>query len=241
MSTTTEPILLATDYKQAEHKLGDMVMSIEFTLISVIAGLMLVPLIDYATPLIHELNFEYWLYIVIQLVAVMFFWTALIAHALTFVGWPIDIGHNLLYILVFPLIGIQNHFISDPRAFYPMLFATTLVSELLVAYDLALIRRRRIGAQGAAAELYATAYRRQVRLMYQTPGSLLIMLLMSVLVWAFPDFFVAQHMHVVLALVAGASLSFVLGREIQDLSGMRGKILNTTSEQFAAERGDAPV
>ena len=87
MSTTTAPVFQVNELKLAEHRLSDMVTTIEFTMISVIAGLMMFPLIEYATPLIRELRFEYWIYMLSQFGIVMFFWTALIAHALTFIGW----------------------------------------------------------------------------------------------------------------------------------------------------------
>jgi len=233
MPKTSEPILPAKEYSLAEQKLGDMATTIEFTMISIIAGLMLIPLIDAAAPLIYGLRVEYWIYIVVQLAAIMFFWTALISHALTFVRWPIDIGHNLLYLILFSLVGIEMHYISEPRAFYPMFTATAVVSAVLVAYDLSLVRRLRKGAQGAAAELYDAAYSRQLMLLYLTPGGLLITLIMSGLILAFPDVFVGQHMHVVLGFGVLAYTVFLLTREIRQLSGLRGKILSMTAEQMA--------
>ncbi len=93
-----------------------------------------------------------------QLAIILFFWTALTAHALTFIGWPIDVGHNILYLILFPVVGIENHFIGDPRAFYPMLVIITLMGLVLATYDLSLIRRQRMDAPPKAAQLYEAAY-----------------------------------------------------------------------------------
>ena len=236
MSIMTAPIPKATEYKLAEHKLGDMVTIIEFTLISVIAGLMLFPLIEYATPLIRELRFEFWVYMLTQLAIVMFFWTAMIAHALTFIGWPIDIVHNLIYLLVFPVVGIEMHFMSEPRTFYSMLVVISLVGVILLTYDLTLIRLRRTRARGAEAELFAAVYKRQVGLVYVILGALVNTILMAGLVSIFPDLFVKRHGHVVLGVLLLAYILFMIGRELKQLKRMRGMILSRVAEQIAVER-----
>ena len=236
MSTTTAPVFQVNELKLAEHRLSDMVTTIEFTMISVIAGLMMFPLIEYATPLIRELRFEYWIYMLSQFGIVMFFWTALIAHALTFIGWPIDIGHNLLYLIVFPVVGIEMHFMSEPRTFYPMLVVITFVGAILPAYDLSLIRRRRVGAQGATAELYAAVYSRQRTLVYLSLGGLFLMIVMAVSVSVFPDFFIRRHMHVIFGFGLLAYILFLIRREFLQLNKIRGKILSKNAEQITEER-----
>ncbi len=153
MSSSTDRSPVAESFLRAERKLTDMVTTIEFTMISVIAGLMLFPLIDYTTPLLREMRVEYWVYPLICVFEVMFFWTALIAHAITFIGWPIDVTHNLFYLLVFPVVGIQMHFMSEPLPFYIMLDVMAWLSIVLIVYDRFLIAAKKRGAQGAAARV----------------------------------------------------------------------------------------
>ncbi len=83
MPGENDAALIPEDYRKATIKLSDRVTTIEVTMISVIAGLMLFPWIDYATPLIRELRFEYWVYLVALLGIFMFYWVALIDYALT--------------------------------------------------------------------------------------------------------------------------------------------------------------
>src|SRR5258708_24618992 len=85
--------------ERAERNLGALVIAIEFTLISVMVGVILFPLMDFATPILREMKFEYILYIVSGLVLILYIWTEVISHSLSFIGWPIDIFHNLLYIV----------------------------------------------------------------------------------------------------------------------------------------------
>jgi hypothetical protein len=191
--------------------------------------------------LVRELRFEFWVYILTQFSVIMFFWTALIAHALTFVGWPIDIGHNVLYLVIFPIVGIEMHFMGDPRAFYPMLVIITLSGVLLTAYDLSLIRRRRIDARGAAAELYTAAHSRQKTLVFLMRGVVLVTIVMALLVSAFPDFFVNRRMHVVLRLGLLAYILFLVCREFSKLNRMQEKILRKTAEEFAEAHHRADV
>src|SRR5512135_3097628 len=101
--------------EHAERNLGALVITIEFTLISVMVGVILFPLMDNAAVVLRDRQFEYIPYIVGGLLLTLLLWTEVISHSLSFVGWPIDIGHNLLYIVFGLALGIQMHFLADPR------------------------------------------------------------------------------------------------------------------------------
>jgi hypothetical protein len=108
---------------QARCHLRGTVITIEMTLISVLLGVCLFPLMESASPLVRMLRFDYWPYIVASLLLIMWVWTGVISHALTWVSWPIDIGHYLLYIVGALLVGIQMHFLADPTAWFCLLVA----------------------------------------------------------------------------------------------------------------------
>lgn len=228
--------LVPEDYESAAHKLRDMVTTIEFTMISVIAGLMLFPWMESAAPLIRNLQFEYWVYATGMLVTVMFYWVALIDHALTFVGWPIDIIHNLFYLLVFPAVGVLIHFMADPVAFYPMFVVADLCALLLTSYDLLVIRTRLRAAKGAEAELFAAAYSRQSTLVRYVVAALVFAGLSTVLINAFPDFFIRQHVHIVIGALSLVFVFFLLVRECVELNEMRNRMLRRMAEEMASER-----
>jgi hypothetical protein len=225
------------DYPRAADRLSEMVRSVEFTMISVIAGLLLFPLIESATPLVRGLRFEFWVYILTQISIVMFFWTALISHTMTFICWPIDIGHNLLYLVLFPTVGIEMHFMDDPRAFYPMLAVITFQGFVLTAYDLSLIRRRLKAARGAAAELFAAVHSRQRTLVQLCFAGFLITIAMAAVVSAFADLFVVRHLHVLLGMGVLAYILFLVHREFRKLNGMRDKVLDKFAEEIALSNG----
>lgn len=50
--------------ERAERYLGSIILTIEFTLISVMVGVILFPLMDHAAVVLRDLRYEYWLYIV---------------------------------------------------------------------------------------------------------------------------------------------------------------------------------
>src|SRR5512135_3339893 len=77
--------------EHAERDLSALVIAIEFTLISVMVGVILFPLMDLATPLLRDMRFEYWLYILSGLMFILYMWTEVISHSLSFIGWPINI------------------------------------------------------------------------------------------------------------------------------------------------------
>lgn len=237
MSTPTTPLLQAADYKLAEHKLADMATTIEFTMVSLVAGLMLFPWIDYATPLIREMRFEFWVYVGTMLALVMLLWTSFTTHTFTFVGWPIDIGHNLLYLLAFPIVGIVTHFMSDPQTFYPTFVLIPALGGLTALYDLMVIRRRRAESGGAAAELYAAVYSRQLDFVYMTIGGFLIAGVMAASISALPEVLLGQHIHVVFGFGLLGYIIFMLGRELRGLNRMRNKILAKKAEEIAGDRG----
>ncbi len=150
--------------EHAERNLGALVISIEFTLISVMVGVILFPLMDNAAILLRDLRWELWPYIIAGLLFTLLLWTQVISHSLSFVGWPIDIGHNLLYIVFALVLGVQMHFITDPRGWFAVSFLSTLVAWFLVYYDARVIRERMGGANGSALALFTAALARQKRL-----------------------------------------------------------------------------
>ncbi len=184
--------------EHAERNLSALVIAIEFTLISVIVGVILFPLMDNATELLRDLHVEYWLYILGGLMFILLLWTQVISHSLSFVGWPIDIGHNLLYIVFALVLGIQMHFLSDPRGWFALSFASTLVAGLVVYYDAKVIHERMAGAAGASLDLFSAALERQRRLLRGMSIAFADAVLNLALVVFLPQFFVEQPGHLIL-------------------------------------------
>src|SRR5438105_12071821 len=140
--------------QHAERNLSTSIIAIEFTLISVMVGVVLFPLVEAATGLLHDRHYQYWPYIVTGLVMTLYLWSAVITHSLTFIGWPMDFGHNLLYIILALVLAVQMHFLADPVAWFAITPLSAAVAALTVYYDLRVVEQRLVGAAGAAAIVF---------------------------------------------------------------------------------------
>src|SRR5258708_1035701 len=197
-------------YKAAEHQLDAVVITIEFTLISIVAGLTLTPLMDNAAPLINNLNYEFWLYILTDLVLIMFFWTVVIGHALTFVVWPVG--------------------------WFSMCTFVGVVAGLLARYDLGLIEARRKSAEEpGAVRLYEAASKRQWLHIYSSIFSIITIGLATFLIYAYPDFFIRQHGHLISIGAVLAWTLLLLANEFRMFSGLRAGIVDSVAERLAIQ------
>lgn len=222
---------------RAERDIGALVIAIEFTMISVMAGMVLFLLADNATPLLRDLRAEYWLYILACLLMILWVWTEVIGHALTFVGWPIDIGHNLLYIIGALVLGIQEHFLDDPRGFFAMMVVLSFSNAAVMYYDFTLLQKLRAQAQGAAADLYAAAMSRQRALLQAVPPNMAFAAVSAASIYFFPDALLAQHWHLLPITLFCGWMLFLLVRGMHDFSPLRSKILFKSAEDLARARG----
>lgn len=222
--------------EHAERNLGALVVAIEFTLISVMVGVVLFPLMDFATPILKDLKFEYWLYIVSGLALILYLWTEVISHSLTFIGWPIDIPHNLLYIVFAMFLAIQMHFLADPRSWFGITIVTATVGAIVVYYDHKVIADRMRGARGAAADLYSSALRRQDQLVRTTPFTILNAIIQFGLILLFPTFFIDDHGHLILIAIQAAAFIFLTVRTIRAFKATREKIVFKAIEELSEEK-----
>jgi hypothetical protein len=195
---------------RAERNLSSIVTTIEFTLISVMAGVVLASLAANAKDVLHNLTYEYWPYLLFGLLYILFMWSGVIGHAFTFVGWPFDLGHNLLYIVWALVLAIQASFLQEPLVWFGLNTLQFLVAGWIGYSDLSILRQRRRGALGAAYALYDLAYQRQVRLIRLFPAAAGSALLSWIALVGARDVFIGQHLHWLLGcfqlLVAGAGL-----------------------------------
>jgi hypothetical protein len=223
--------------ESAERNLGALVITIEFTLISVMVGVILFPLMDHAQEVLRDLRFEYWPYILSGLLLILYVWTEVISHSLSFVGWPIEFGHNLLYILFALILGIQMNFLADPRGWFAISLVSSLVGALVVVYDRRVIVRRLAGARGSAASLYRLALDRQNGLIHALPLTILNALVDVALIAAFPDFFLARGGHLILLAIQILAFLTLLIRTTRTFGTWIEAIVQRGVDELAAEEG----
>jgi hypothetical protein len=219
--------------EQAERNLGAITVAIEFTLISVMVGVILFPQMDFAAALLRDLKFEYWPYIVSGLILILFLWTLVISHALTFVGWPIDLGHNLLYIVLSMVFAIQMHFLADPTGWWALTIASALVGGVVTWYDHQLIERRIPGTQGATAKLYQTALDTQSAIFRRFPVFLGASVFSLAAILLFPTFFLEMKGHVILVTLQIIINGMALRGSLRGFSASTPAILDKEIETLA--------
>lgn len=230
--------MLAQSREHAERNLGALVIAIEFTLISVMVGVMLSPLMESATPILRQLKFEYTPYIVSGLILILYIWTEAISHSLSFIGWPIDIKHNLLYIVFALGLAIQMHFLQEPQAWFAMTCLAALIAAVISYYDLRLIRKRRQGSSGAAEQLFDAAYKRQQGLVHTAPITLGNAILQAALIFLFPTFFINDHWHLLLIAIQIAAFLYLLQRTLHHFKAQRELIVAKAVQELWAEEHD---
>jgi hypothetical protein len=221
--------------EHAERNLSALVIAIEFTLISVMVGVILFPLMDYATPLLRDLRFEFWLYILGGLMFILLLWTQVISHSLAFIGWPIDIGHNLLYIVFALFLAIQMHFLADPRGWFAISCASTIVAWLLVYYDARVIEQRMQGASGSALALFNVALARQRRLSRGMVIAFADALFNIVLIVLLPAVFIEQPGHLALIALQTAFVFLLTGSTIQVFKSWTEPIVRKAMDELKSE------
>ena len=221
----------------AERNLGALVITIEFTLISVMVGVILFPLMDHAQEVLRDLRFEYWPYILSGLLLILYVWTEVISHSLSFIGWPIEFGHNLLYILFALILAVQMNFLADPRGWFALSLVSSLVAGLVVVYDRRVIQRRLVGARGSAASLYRLARDRQSGLVRALPLTILNAVIDVALIVAFPDFFLARGGHLILIAIQILAFLFLLIRTTRTFGTWIDAIVQRGVDELAAEEG----
>lgn len=221
---------------RAERDLSALVIAIEFTMISVMAGMVLFLLADNATPLLRDLRAEYWPYILACLLMILWVWTEVIGHALTFVGWPINIGHNLMYIIGALALGIQEHFLDDPRGFFAMFVVLSASNAAVMYYDFTLLQKLSAQAQGAASDLYAAALSRQRALLQAVPPNLAFAAVAAASIYFFPDALLVEHWHLLPITLLCGWMIFLLMRGMRGFSRLRSKILFKSAEALVGAR-----
>jgi hypothetical protein len=220
---------------RAEHSLGSLVMMIEFTLISVMAGVVLAPLADHAKDLLRNMRFEFWPYILFGLLFILFMWSGVISHSFTFVGWPFELGHNLLYIVWALVLAMQMTFLQDPTGWFAMNSIQYLIAGWVGYYDLRILRRRTQGATGAMKALFEMALQRQSRLIRLFPLAFVSSSLSFILLLLFPGFFLERNAHWLLGVIQIFVVAGGLFYNARALINWQEPIVQKTMEELAKE------
>ncbi len=193
-------------------ELDSMVVQIELTLISITQGVALFFLIDNARSVFSLRQIVSWPYIAAGLLIILIFWSRAILHTLTLIRWPLEFGHNFVYIACALGESLLFTRLNNPRAWFVLGALYAVIVWFLFVYDLRLIRARERDSAGDASDrLYKIVTRDQwLNIGALLPGLFVLNLLGTICVRAWPEFFLARNGHVWLAIVQVATFAIYL-------------------------------
>jgi len=126
----------------SRRELDANIVNVELTLASIIQGVALYFLTENARTALSLNNWSSLLYLSAGLCIICIFWSRSIIHTLTLIKWPLEFGHNFLYIACALGEAILFTRLEHPLAWFRLSTAYAAFVWLLFAYDLRLIGAR---------------------------------------------------------------------------------------------------
>ena len=151
-----------TSLSESRSELDAMIADIELTLVSIIQGVALTVLIEASREPIAKLDWKMWPYVLSGLIIILVFWSRVVLHILTVIRWPLEFGHNFLYVACALVEAFSFAQLGNPARWFAFVAAFLGVGWLLFAYDLRMIRMRVRDRTGDVSNrLYALVTRDQ--------------------------------------------------------------------------------
>jgi hypothetical protein len=123
-------------------QLDQLVLDVELVLISVVQGVALSTLAIEAGPRVASPEPLTLVFLATGLLFVLSFWSVAIIHAISFVIWPMDLGHYFFYFALALFECLTFAQMDHPVAWFGWSLACFLVTALLYVYDYRLMRER---------------------------------------------------------------------------------------------------
>jgi len=147
----------------AQTQLDGLVVNIELTLISIIQGVAFSFLADNSRDVLVNFKHAFWPYAVTGLLIILLFWSRSLIHTLTVIRWPLDLGHNFMYIACTLVETVAFTQLENPLNWYALITLFGLMSWILFALDLRMIRSRIADSAGpVGCRLYSIVEREQL-------------------------------------------------------------------------------
>jgi hypothetical protein len=174
-----------------------MIADIELTLVSIIQGVALAVLITNASTVVTRLQFAAWPYVLSALFVILVFWSRAVLHIITVIRWPIEFGHNFLYIGCALVEAISFSQISHPARWFGFGAAFIAVGWLLFAYDLRLVNARISDSAGAASDRMCELVKRDqyLNLLVLLPALFCFNVASAWSIHTLPQLFLGRHAH----------------------------------------------
>lgn len=179
-------------------ELDTMIVEIELTLVSIIQGVALTVLIESAREIVSQREIIFWPYVLSGLLTIFVFWSRAVLHIITVIRWPLEFGHNFLYIACALFEALLFAQVARPQNWFWYGAAFIAIGWALFVYDLRLIKARICDSAGPASNRLCEMVRRDqwVNIAMLLPAVFFLNLgcAMSILRW--PQFFLEHEGHV---------------------------------------------
>jgi hypothetical protein len=208
-----EQLSTAKDASGTQTQLDGAVVNIELTLISIIQGVAFSFLADRSRDIVVGLELAFWPYAVTGLLIILLFWSRSLIHTLTVIRWPLELGHNFLYIACTLVETIAFSQLTHPVQWYALNTLFGVMTWILFALDLRMVRRRIDDSAGpTAGTLYTIVEREQLlNIRFFMPGIVGFNLFALLALWLGPSSFLAGRGHVILAVLQmGGAFGYLL-------------------------------
>jgi hypothetical protein len=182
---------------KGRSELDAMIVEIELTLVSIIQGVALAALIESSRDAITELKFAQWPYILAGLLVIFIFWSRAVLHIITLIRWPLEFGHNFLYIGCALIEAVTFAQLVTPANWFRFGAAFIAAGWVLFFYDLRLIHARQRDSAGEAGNrLYARVQRDQwINISLLLPAVFVLNLVCAICIRIWPEIFLGHDLH----------------------------------------------
>ena len=187
-----------TSPSESRSELDAMIADIELTLVSIIQGVALTVLIETSREPIAKLDWMMWPYVISGLIIILIFWSRVVLHILTVIRWPLEFGHNFLYITCALVEAFAFAQLGNPVRWFAFIAAFLAVGWVLFAYDLRMIQMRVRDRTGDVSDrLYSLVKRDQwLNLGFLLPAFFLVNVGCMLAIHFRPEFFLAHDGHI---------------------------------------------
>jgi hypothetical protein len=178
-------------------ELDSLVMTVELTLVSIVQGVALSVLVSPSIAVITGLDFALFPYVVSGLIVILLFWSRSLLHTFTVIRWPLEFGHNFLYIASTLLESIVFSQLASPLNWFALTALYGLSIWLLFAFDLRMIRRRlaEYNLPGALALLRAVEREQLLNVRLLMPVTVLFNAAAAFFIYRSPQLFIERKLH----------------------------------------------
>jgi hypothetical protein len=175
-------------------------MTVELTLVSIVQGVALSVLVAPSVAVVTSLDFALFPYVVSGLIVILLFWSRSLLHTFTVIRWPLEFGHNFLYIASTLLESIVFSQLASPLNWFALSAAYGLSIWLLFAIDLRMIRRRlgEYNLPGAKALLREVEREQLLNVRLLMPTTVAFSAAAAWLIYHAPQIFLTQKYHAVI-------------------------------------------